>query len=472
MQNTTIKPQKAFNSLLGRFALASFLILPLFIIISGTLLLESFQYSQIKAEQESLQSKIYLLLSVSEVENNQLAFPGQLAEPRLNQANSGLYGFVFDQTGKELWRSASAQWLPEKFIKHFQPFILNQRIIGQQFNPENNNTFNTLSYDIEWIDDNNQSLPLRFVIANNSAALATEIKNYRSHLWKWLGVMGVGLIMAQILIMRWGLRPLKKLSRQLFALQHHKIDQLDSNYPVEIQPIISNFNHILQHEKQQRERYRNTMSDLAHSLKTPLAVIQSHLSQEKASPIGDQVDRINQIVSHQLQRAVVKVNQSPIKVDTSISINSVSERLINTLKKVYQQKNIKFHRYIDENALFYGDESDLLEILGNIMDNACKHGQDEVTITANYTPEGTTRTDQKLLIGISDNGQGINSDTHETILQRGARADTAQPGQGLGLSIAVDIISSYGGELQVKNNAPAPHLPGACFYIIFNNQQR
>jgi two-component system sensor histidine kinase PhoQ len=456
------------NSLFNRIFFASFIILPIFILLSGSLLLNTFQHSQIKAEQEKLQAQLYLLLGVTEIEAGKPLLPNQLTEPRLNQQNSGLYAFIVNDKQQELWRSASSELLPSLLPQLNNSFTLNQRLFFQHSIAGTDSLLNILSFDTEWIDENdrnqNNNQAFRFIIISDASPLTAEIKSYRSRLWQWLGSMGIALILAQAVIMLWGLRPLKHLSQQLNQLQKNTIAQLDDNYPIEIQPVINNFNRILSQEKQQRERYRNTMSDLAHSLKTPLAVIQSQLSEQpnKDHIIDDQVSRINQIIAHQLQRAVIRINQSPINHNTNkIHIKKVVDRLLKIMSKVYQERNIHFSNLSNADSVFFGDEADLLEILGNLIDNACKHGHRAVTITSENA-QGY------LTICISDDGKGIDQKTSQTILQRGARADTVQPGQGLGLSVAVDIISSYGGEISVTNNAVEPHLSGACFCLKFS----
>jgi two-component system sensor histidine kinase PhoQ len=448
------------KSLLSRFFIASIFMLPLFIVISGTLLFNVFQQSQMEAEKEKLQAQLYLLLSVTEVASTRPTLPEALIEPRLNQPHSGLYGFIVDDNNNELWRSSSALLLAETTYIN-APFEANQRLIIEGHSSEMNINFYALSYDAEWFNDDEQVQSLRFIIVSNAAALNAELDSYRSNLWRWLGSLGIALILAQVFIMRWGLYPLKRLSKQLQQLQKKNIEQLSTDYPTEIRPIIDNFNAILIHEKQQRERYRNTMSDPAHSLKTPLAVIHSQLEKQshKDPTLHEQLDRIHQIIAHQLQRAVIRVNQGAINTTANtIYVKPMIDRLLNVMTKVYHDKDIQLSNLADESSVFLGDEADLLEVLGNLIDNACKHGHNAVTISAHNTQE-------ELIIRVSDNGEGINSTHSQTILQRGERADTAQPGQGLGLSVAVDIMSSYEGTLQVHNNMGQPHLTGACFEL-------
>jgi two-component system sensor histidine kinase PhoQ len=475
------------NSLVGRFVFASLVLLPLFIFLSGTLLSNAFEHSQIKAEKEKLQAQLYLLLSLTEVENENVLMPEALTEPRFNQQDSGLYGFIYDDKGKELWRSTSARLLNNLNFNLTIDFEIGNKNTST-ITVNNNQKLNSFSYDIEWIDEKKNILPLRFVITSDNKALKAELKGYQKRLWQWLSLMGLLLIVAQMLIMRWGLQPLKHLSTQLNELQENEIQQLSDDYPKEIQPVTESFNEILAYEKKQRERYRNTMSDLAHSLKTPLAVIQSEIDNrierqtenaKQSSSIHDQIDRINQIISHQLKRAVIRVNQNTALSHTNkISVHTMVNRLSKILNKVYADKNMIFKNQVDKEFSFFGDEADLLEVMGNLLDNACKYGKGSVTVSGNIQQEGTHKKGEKkqrkknktsLSICISDNGPGIPDALKKTLLARGSRGDTAQAGQGIGLSVAVDIISSYGGGLELTNNALAPHLSGACFCITFPN---
>lgn len=448
------------NSLLGRFIAASLVLLPIFLFSIGTVLIDTFKHSQLNAEKETLQAQLYGVLSVTELENNQLSLPSVLTEPKFNQQQSGLYGFIYNSRGEELWRSVSAELLTENLYLANNNFILAKTLFNT-ITINESQQFNRYSYDIEWINDDETIMPLRIVIAQDATILTAELKSYKKRLWQWLSIMAIALIAIQLFIMFWGLRPLKRLSTQLKELHRNKIESLDDDYPIEILPVTKNFNAILLQEKNQRERYRNTLSDLAHSLKTPLAVIQSHLGNHEYDRglINEQVIRIDQIISHQLKRASTNIDKHSIAKNLNRTlIQPCIDRLTKVLDKVYQDKKISFNNTVNESIFFTGDEADLLELLGNILDNACKYGEAAVTISAEIK-------DSNLQIFISDDGKGITENLQTTLLNRGARGDTAQAGQGIGLSIVTDIISSYGGGLTLKNNMPAPHLKGCCFCI-------
>ena len=454
------------QSLLGRFAIASLIILPIFIALSGTLFFNTFKHSQLKAEEEQLQAQLYLLISNTDINQQTVSLPIAITEPRFNQQNSGLYGFIYNAHGDELWRSASSALLTDNFYNTNNIFSTDNRSFSEAIS-NNGHRVNIFSYDLEWVNEDNSTLKLRYIIISDNAPLQAELDSYKKRTWQWLGAMALLLMFAQLVIMRWGLKPLRRLSQQLSDLQENRIEQLDADYPNEILPTIKNFNAIVEHEKQQRERYRNTMSDLAHSLKTPLAVIQSqlHKNGHEHTAISEQVQRINQIVEHQLKRAVIKVNQNSVLQRTQkIALHAMFERLSKILVKVYNEKSIRFNNTIDKDIIYWGDESDMLEVFGNLLDNACKYGKGSVMIHA-------TSAHPILSIAISDNGEGVAENQKHLILKRGARGDTVQTGQGIGLAVAIDIIASYGGDLQVQNNMGEPHLSGACFCVNLPNPE-
>ncbi len=241
------------------------------------------------------------------------------------------------------------------------------------------------------------------------------------------------------------------------------LQQLPGAYPAEIQPVTDNLNRVLRSERAQRERYRNTLSDLAHSLKTPLAVIRGqlenkqHISAESlAHAIDEQVSRMSAIVDHQLRRASAQVTQA--NRSSSVQVKPLVERLARAMQKVYQSKSVQLRLDIGEHLVFHGDEADLMELLGNLIDNACKYGRHSVAISAQQ--QG-----RDLVVSVEDDGPGVEADVQQTILTRGARADTATPGQGIGLAVAVDILSSYGGSIDIFRSK----LSGAGFTIRIPN---
>lgn len=411
---------------------------------------KSFQRSQTSAQKERLESYIYLLMGAAEVEDNQLEMPELLTEPRLNNLNSGLMAVISDHKAT-LWSSASTLIdIPLDILK--SSLVPGKRYF-YEIDSDDLQLF-VYSYDVNWeLSEQNQLL--RFTIFSNKAPVIAEVKSYRTELWRWLGLLALFLLIAQLLILRWGLKPLRTVAADLRDIESGDKELLSGYYPSEISPITSNLNEVIRSEREQRERYRTTLADLAHSLKTPLAVMRGHLEQHNESTTNpvlfEQLTRMDQIVQHQLQRSV--------RAQTSTAAGKVivaplAQRLCNSLAKVFTEQPPNFQLNIEKDTFFRGDEADLMEILGNLLENACKYGNGIIRLSA-------LNENNKLLLCIEDNGNGVPTSQQTAILQRGARADTASPGHGIGLAVVIDIVSSYNGSVEVFQS----ELGGARFEL-------
>jgi two-component system sensor histidine kinase PhoQ len=441
------------TSLSARLLLANLLVLPLFTGLSGYLLDVTFQRSLLAGERERLNANVYLLLAAAESREGWLELPDDLTDPRFTQPDSGLYGYIHDDRGNEVWRSASAALI--------SPLPAQQRPL-QPGHAEfgalvaDSAGYYRFEYDIAWESEDGGRHLYRFSILHTQAEAAGELAAYRRQLWWLLGGLALVMLCMQGLVMRWGLKPLQTLAARLRALEKGEATGVEGDYPLEIRPVISNLNRVLQSERTQRERYRNTLADLAHSLKTPLAVLRG--SAGRTPDIDEQIMRMDQIISHQLQRAVTRAPQQP---DKPVVVATVIERIATALHKVYAARNIDFEIDAHTNVRFHGVETDLLELLGNILENAFKYGRGRVRATA-------TADAAALTLIVEDDGPGVPAHRQQQILQRGARADTAQPGQGIGLAVAVDIVSAYRGSLTVGKST---ELGGAEFRIILPRGQ-
>lgn len=431
------------RSFSARFVFASLLILPILLTVSAYMLDLAFRRSLLSGEEEQLRTQVYLLLGAADFDGDSLVMPEAFQEPRLNQLDSGLYGFISTTDNVELWRSPSA-----RLLNFDNGALLEQRIEpgATEFTVIEGSAGPLFAFhsDVAWEIDQEHTELLRVTILHNQETFNAEISGYRNQLWRWLSLLTVLIIAAQTVILRWGLRPLQLLARNIEAIESGTSSQLKGDYPTEIQPVTDNFNRVLLSEKQQRDRYRNTLNDLAHSLKTPLAVIQNSLSEHSKAEgdnlISDQVERMNQIISHQLSRAVYT---GPGISGQATAVLPVVNRLVGSLQKVYRDKQVAVDIQLDKSIYFAGDERDLMELLGNILDNAFKYGNSSISISGSVE-------NKRLTMTIADDGAGVPEHFRHTILQRGARADTALPGQGIGLAVAIDIVSSYEGSLEVR----------------------
>lgn len=451
-------------SIRARLFFASALLLPVFLGVTGFFLDKAFQTSLITAEQARLQRNIYLLYSAADLpikslkrnEKPRLVMPKELRDKDFERINSGLYGYLFNEQKELIWQSNSTSLQTPPTYDQISPELNADHSAEIIFEFDNDNYFIAYS-DIFWEVAKNREVPFRFVAVHDSEDFIAEKDAYRNQLWQWLGAVGILLLIAQTAILRWGLSPLKKLAIALNAMQSGDTRDIEGDHPDELQDIVENLNQVLAREQALRQRYRNSLSDLAHSLKTPLAVMQAKLSQASADEelqqlAAEQVARMNQVVTYQLQRAVSSQQQGSHQ---RADLEPIVHRLLNALQKVYADKGIEAKARLAAHSLFAGDEQDLMEVIGNITENAFKYGKSHVLVQSEIK-------DKHLYVTISDDGPGVPVEQQTRILERGHRLDTSLPGQGIGLSVAADIVHSYGGKLSVSQST----LGGAQFQLI------
>jgi two-component system sensor histidine kinase PhoQ len=266
-----------------------------------------------------------------------------------------------------------------------------------------------------------------------------QLDHFRQTLWGWLSITIVLLLSVMYLVMVWSLRPLKKVGLEIKAIEDRKQTGFEQNYPAEITPLTDNLNILLSREQYQHQRYRDAMDDLAHSLKTPLAVLNgltdnNSLGRAELVTMRDQTARMNQIVSYQLQRVA---NVVGVKINKPINLITIIEKISAALEKAYQEKGVEFKSTLPGSILIRMDESDCYEVMGNLLDNAFKYCQDKVHINFIDTD------DDEIELNIEDNGSGLDSLAIDRILNRGTRLDETNEGQGIGLAVVAELVKSY-----------------------------
>ena len=437
-------------SLVKRLLVASLLILPIVIGFSTYALNRAYVRGLDSAEYEALLSQIYALLAVAEATDSDLTMPSVMANPRFETPDSGLYARIFDVNAQPVWESNSLYnsvlSLPK--AEQNQPGD-----IQEQWFTHDNQLYRSINFNTIW-EINGTDQRFHFEIIHSQQAKQKDVRRYRRALLAWLSGMAVILLILQAVITLWGLKPLKKLARQIEDVEQGDNTSLDQDYPIEIQPVTTSLNKLLESEASQRERYKNSLSDLAHSLKTPLSVIRSQLSDnEQGRAVDEQVERMSTIISHQLRRASAEVQTL---YGPSTLLHPLISRITNALTKVYADKKMQVEIDVSNTIAVAMSEDDCFEVLGNIIENAFKYGDRRVLITESEQAE-------TVILTVSDDGPGVNNELSSTILERGARADTTKSGQGIGLAIAVDILSSYNGALTTRQS----RLGGAAFQLTF-----
>lgn len=418
-----------------------------FLGLMGLVLDQAFQRTAEQSVEEKLRIQIYGLLSVTEVNDSELFLPEALQEPRFNNPGSGLFALVRNNQGEELWRSPSTITLDfsvEQTKSQYMALAPGEDRFARLVDQE---AF-YLAYKILWLGAGDESLEFVFVVLESVDAYQSQLNSFRNNLWGWLVLVGVALIAVQALVMNWGLKSLSALATDLAAIESGNQEALSGVYPDELTGVTRNLNILISSERTQREKYRTTMADLAHSIKTPLAILKGSASQlETGSPvpevrqtIDEQVDRMDQIVAYQLERAM---SDASSLIKRAIEVGPVTERLVTAMHKVYPDMSIDL---VQKDCTFFGDERDLMELLGNLVDNACKYGRSQVVIQVG---ESATH---GLLVVVEDDGPGIPLALRDEVLQRGARIDSKPVGQGIGLAVVTEITARYQGKIQISDS--------------------
>lgn len=423
--------------------MASLLLLPLLIGATGVGLDRAFQHSLVAAEKSRLTSQVYLLLAAADIDDRQVVMPKVFTEPQFSQPGSGLYGFVHgDVKGQldsknERWRSSSAQWMRADQLHLEKVHTLSNSLIEFSQNEQ----FFILHYRVRWELEDQSQLPLVFSVYQDKAAYADGLAAFRAELIYWMATIAIVTLLTQSILLLWGLLPLRRLAKSVAAFSRGDTNRVEGQFPMELRGLTKNVNALLESERNLRERYRNTLADLAHSVKTPLAILQNALREPSLEKniLWDQVQRMQDIVSHQLQRAQIARSDFIGTVDAS----AIAKRIVNSLNKLHPQ--VQFTLPAAEFSLRV-DEKDLFELLGNTLENACKYGATSVEVLG-FTD--VYRGESKNVICIDDDGPGVADQLRESLLKRGQRADEKQEGQGLGLALVQDIMMAYGGELSL-----------------------
>ena len=446
-------------SLAARSALATGCVLAAFLGAVGLTLSKANSSNALNALQDRLHHFVIAYIAGSDIDRHgKVILPDSPPDPDFARPGSGLYAMASGSNGYH-WSSASAVGRDTGFIHALPP--------GQSvFEGPVSTSLGRLyyySYGVAWDMANGKSVPLTFTVAQTEDQYESESAGYRRDLFGWLATLGLLLIMLQLLLLRWSLTPLRKVATDMSRVERGDSDQLDSQYPLELTGLTGRINEFIHSEREQRQRYRNTLADLAHSLKTPLAVIRSRLesTNDEAQIRGDvlaQVRRMDELVAYQLARAATSGRQT---FATAVPIAGHAEDLVQGLEKVYAAKNLLCEFDIDEGAAFHGEPGDLLELMGNLLENGFKWASHHVLLVVRVQP-APGRARPGLLLSVEDDGPGIEPDQVEKVLQRGVRGDERVQGHGIGLSIVQDIVRAYNGELTVDRSA---EFGGARFSV-------
>ncbi len=292
-----------------------------------------------------------------------------------------------------------------------------------------------------------RSAPVVFMAGIDRSSIDADTRQFATFTWTALLILGLGLVLAVFVQVQIGLRPLFELRNEIANVRKGRIARIARRYPVEIQPLAEQVNRLLDQNQETVERQRTHVGNLAHALKTPLSVMLA----EAGSQSGDLPDMVRKQtevmkaqVDHHLRRARAAARAQLLGERTPIA--EVLDELAVMLERVFETKGVEIDWRAPDELGFRGERQDLQEILGNLIENACKWSRHRVRISAGPTGLG------QMVVVVEDDGPGLPEDQREAALERGARMDETTPGSGLGLSIVVELTRAYGGRITLADS--------------------
>jgi len=372
-----------------------------------------------------------------------LAMP--LSDPRLNKPFAGLYWQIDRLAGPGLPASPAVMrsrslWDQVLRVPADAPAteeVHQHRIAGPQ-----GETLGMVERSVR-ID----ALPLRLIVAADEGLMIEPVARFNKELWLALGVLGLGLALAALVQVFVGLAPLRKLRAALGRVHRGEVQRMEGAFPAEIMPLVEEFNTVLARNAEVVERARTQAGNLAHALKTPLSVL--------ANAADGKDDALARLVAAQVEMARRQVDYHLARAQAAAAVrlpgartplNPVVDGLVRTMRRIHAGRDLDLVvQPIAASLAFRGEAQDLQEMLGNLLDNACKWASRRVEINAGIEQD-------RLVIRVDDDGKGIAAEQREAMLRRGVRADQQVPGSGLGLAIVDDLARMYGGQVVLADS--------------------
>lgn len=429
--------------------------------------------------RQELDEQVVALVSAVDLDANGNLVVNDALDPerRLDSIGSGQYATLRDERGRQLWRSPSLTGTGLALgarVPAGEENVLYQRA-------RDGTEVAELSRKLQWQIGSGPTKTTRrliFTAADSTAPQDRQLWTFRREIAGWFGALALALLATMAWMMRRALSPVRRLEQEIAAVESGAAALLGGGYPRELAGVTRGLNALLESERDRITRYRDTLGNLAHGLKTPLAVIRASLGAAElaanatgttaltlagsSATIQFEIDRMAQIVEHQLKRAAAAggatLGQAPVPV-----LPLVTE-LRAALLKVHARKDLHIEVNVPATLGFLGDSGDILELLGNILDNACKWCHARVVVSAQLDADREPA--RRLSIVVDDDGPGIDAADRDRVIERGVRASEHVPGHGLGLAIVRETAALYGGKFYIDASVGLGgarvelHLPG------------
>jgi two-component system sensor histidine kinase PhoQ len=430
-------------------------VLLVFLGLMGFGLNKAFEQSVLSNAEDALKNQVLLLMANIDVIDSQIVVPTVLSEARLSQTDSNLFAQITTPRKGVIWQSES---LLGATLPQLQSNMGQYNFSKSLAWPKQKAVY-VVSFAAEW-ETEQGDLPFTVQLAEHQTISLKRLSRYQRQLAIWLGVLGVAFVVLLLAVLSWALNPLVRVTKQVGEIEQGSRQRFDDDYPAEVAILTQNLNQLLNFEQQRINRQKDVLGNLAHSLKTPIAVLSGlSYSNENQLDARQQLSAMQNIIDYQLQSASAVGRRRFAK---PIEIRDSTQQIINSLSKLYRDKNLSVSFEIAADVVFHGDQGDWMELAGNLLDNAFKWATSKVSITVINTPLGSHRLATRL--EVDDDGAGIDQQLKATISQRGVRLDSQTPGHGLGLHIVKGIVEAYDGELSIEDNSPC----GTRFVAVLN----
>lgn len=437
----------ASRTLSARLVASSIVAIILALLVAGLVLHELYARSVERTFDARLNVYLAVLAGEAVTEQGELARAGDLGEPRFELPLSGWYWQI---------RRRSDGKLEQASISLFDGTLsLDEGIKPDAVGVRRGYTHGAGNEQVRMIERDialSDGRVYGFAVAGEGAEIEEEKATFADNLRTMFFAFALFLFLVMGLQVWFGLRPLADLRRELWRVRLGEAEGLGGTFPGELQPLADDLNALIRSNAEIVERSRTHLGNLAHALKTPLSVIVNEarlIDQPAGQKIAEQAELMRERTNHALGRARMAATATVVGA-VSPAAEAITP-LVRSMERIYRDKELAIEAAVPEGLRFRGERQDFQEIVGNLLDNACKWARARVALAA--TEEITARDQRFMLLAVEDDGPGLTQSEAEEAVKRGRRLDETKPGSGLGLSIVTELVTLYGGSFALERSA-------------------
>jgi signal transduction histidine kinase len=435
------------NSLALRLFFSATTWIVVILVVAGIVLSGVYRSAVERAFDRRLQ--VYLRTLVADVatpDDSVERFPQSLSEPLFELPLSGWYWQVsrLDTARPEL-RSSRSLW--DSTLAHLDDRATTSAGGARQgyIDGPEEQRLRVVERTIDLGDEG------RFVVtvAGDAAEIDEEMRTFDRALIATFAVLAIVLLLTTTFQVRYGLAPLKSISDGLAKIRSGAAERLEGGFPVEVAPLVRETNALIDANREIVNRARTHVGNLAHALKTPISVMMNEATAHSSDPLADKIREQTEIMRDQVTRHLERARLAArvATIGTVVEVRPVISSLARTMEKIHHGRGVAIEIDAPEEARFRGEQQDLEEMVGNLVDNACKWAQSRVSVEAFREQPDASGERRFVRIVVDDDGPGLTPSQREQVARRGRRLDETKPGSGLGLSIVMELATLYGGRL-------------------------